>query len=226
MEDPNPFPYSYQQSYAMTAKPKRRWPWIVGGIGLGCLGIFLLGALVIGAGVWMELSAKESSLAAAEREMLLDAEAVAAWLDYTPDPSKEKAVRKTYFDKSFALEYEYDDTATEDGIYINYSLHYERKKSDAVALYMPMWESTRLGLKIGGTADFMIEEHNELLRWGERSRFGIVYNGTAPVGNVFVAQAESRVVYLLLSGVYFEEAEAISELVSPYLEQVDQLSAR
>ena len=75
-----------------------------------------------------------------------------------------------------------------------------------------------------GDTEVSVEERSELFQWGAFSRFGVLTTDGVPFGNVFLARRGSLVVYLLLAGVYFDEGQSVSELLTPYLEKLDRLS--
>ncbi|MEM9593262.1 MAG: hypothetical protein AAGD06_03325 [Acidobacteriota bacterium] len=207
-------PYAYQQPVAAVRKKGKAWPWILG-IGLGCGAVVGLVAVLVGLGVLFELSADEVPLSADERGLLLDAEALARDTpDLGVDVANERAYKKQYFDKSYALEYEYEDSS----LYLNYSINWEPKRSDAMAVYLPMWDSTRVGLQIGGGGELAVAERNDLFSWGDTSRFGILQANGEPYGNLFVARWKHDVVYLVLTGLYYDDTESLEALLGPYLD--------
>ena len=60
-----------------------------------------------------------------------------------------------------------------------------------------------------------------LFAWGDESRYGQLQAAGQPFGNIFVARKGNRVVYCVFSGVYFDDAEAIAELLTPALDRLD-----
>jgi hypothetical protein len=64
-------------------------------------------------------------------------------------------------------------------------------------------------------------ERNDLFRWGDRSRFGIVKSDGLPRGNLFVARKDRFVFHLVVVGVYFEDSEAFADLVMPALLHIE-----
>jgi hypothetical protein len=93
--------------------------------------------------------------------------------------------------------------------------------SDAKTTYVSLWGGTKVAFYVFGEVQVDLQEKNELFRWGDESRFGLLLADGRPFGNVFVAKKEKRVVYLLVSGIYFDDTESFSAFLSPYLERLD-----
>lgn len=88
-----------------------------------------------------------------------------------------------YLDQNCEVSYEYDPTDA--AIYISSSLSVERKLSDAVAGYLPLWTTTTAGFKFAGAQDVTIESLENFFEWGDQS---VQYNherrftGLTPAG--------------------------------------------
>lgn len=179
--------------------------------------IAVLLALNIGFGVLMVMMADEEPATAAERALMIDVSIVEDALAFEADPSKEKATRLKYFDGSLELDYTYDDPR-DDAPFLTHVISYERKSSDAVATYATQWGSAKLMLAATGE-DVEIVEPADGYKWGEQSSFGVITAAGNPFGNVFVARKGKMVVYVVLSGVYYDDAEVFREVFEPYLEK-------
>ncbi|MEQ9504390.1 MAG: hypothetical protein RIT81_46465 [Deltaproteobacteria bacterium] len=179
--------------------------------------IAVLIVLNIGFGVLMVMMADEQPATAAERELLIDVSLVEEALDFEADPTKASAKRLKYFDGSLELDYTYDDPR-ETAPFLTHVISYERKSSDALATYGTQWGSAKLMLAATGE-DISIVEPADGYRWGEQSSFGIITAGGDPVGNVFVARKGKMVVYIIFSGVFYDDAEAFESTIEPYLEK-------
>jgi len=140
----------------------------------------------------------------------------------TRQGGQEKTRTKTrYLDGSVGIDYEYHDLEDPSAPYLSYSLNLERSVSDATLVYMPMWAATSVGLDFGDSADVSIQERNDLFRWGDASRFGLIESDGGAFGNLFVARKDKTVVFCAFSGVYFTDAESIRQLLSPVLARLD-----
>lgn len=220
IETPSPDPHSYQPSIAASPRKSRTGLKVLLILGLGVGGVIGLVVLLFAAGVVFEMMGEETELSAVERELLLDIETLSGWLEYTPDPTLAKTYKKTYFDGSYELDYEYQDQWDDGAIYMNYKVNWEPKASDAVAIYLPSWQSARFGLKIGGGTGLGLEERNELFQWGEASRFGLITAGNDYVGNVFVGRSDHHVVSFFLSGFYVGDTETADGILTPFLQKL------
>lgn len=180
--------------------------------------IAVLIVLNIGFGVLMVMMADEQPATAAERELLIDVSMVKDALEFfEPDPTKASAKRLKYFDGSLELDYTYDDPRGS-APFLTHVISYERKSSDALATYGTQWGSAKLMLAASGE-DIDIVEPADGYHWGEQSSFGIITAGGDPVGNVFVARKGKMVVYIIFSGVFFDDAETFASTIEPYLEK-------
>ena len=143
---------------------------------------------------------------------------------YTPDLAGERMTKTRYFDDSYEIEYVYDLPDDEEAPYLTYSLTFEGTEADARGTYTSIWGGTNVAFMMLGDTEVSVDERSELFRWGDFSRFGVLTTDGVPFGNVFLARRGSMVVYLLLAGVYFDEGESVSELLTPYLEKLDRSS--
>ncbi len=201
---------------APAAKPKHNRGKIVAGI---IAGLFLLVALNVGVSVLMAGLADEEPATEAERALLLDVAALTDGMDFEPDPAMEVAKRIEYLDGSYELDYTYDDPR-EEAPYVTYVLSHERKAADAVATYATQWGAAKLMLKASPESLELVEKEGTF-GWGEQSSFGIMHSENGPVGNVFVARKRKLVVYVVISGLYYDDLETFADLVVPYLERAE-----
>ena len=197
----------------------RPWLWILILIPIGI--VAALGA-VIGLGALFNLTATNVALADGERELVVDISYLTGWMDgYTPSPSGETLQKTRFIDDSFEIEYVYDLPEDDEAPYLSYSVTFEPSVSDAKTTYVSLWGGTKVAFYVFGEVQVDVQEKNELFRWGDESRFGLLLADGRPFGNVFVAKKEKRVVYLLVSGIYFDDTESFSAFLSPYLERLD-----
>lgn len=215
-------PRSYQPSYAAAARRRRRWPWVVGIVVAGCVGLIAVAALLV-SGALDDIISKEVPLTADERDLMLDADEIAEWVEgFSPDPAKEKVSKRVYYDGSRAIEYQYEHEWEDGVLYLYHSIFWERSLKDAKTVYTPMWGSAQVGVKLGGGSAATIEEQHGFFDWGDVSRFGILKAEAGPFGNLFVARSGQAVVYLFVSGIYFDDPETFAELLTPYLEMMQE----
>ncbi len=200
----------------------RPWLWILILIPLGLLAAL---AAVIGLGALFNLSGTSVALAAGERELVVDIAHLGGWMEgYTPDPAGETLEKTRYIDDSYEIEYVYDLPENDEAPYLSYTVTFEPSASDASTTYVSLWGGTKVAFYVFGEVQVEVQEKNELFRWGDESRFGLLLAEGRPFGNVFVAKKGKRVVYLLVSGIYFDDSESFSGFLTPYLERLDAFS--
>jgi hypothetical protein len=197
----------------------RPWLWI---LLLVPVGLFASVAAIVGLGALFNLTGTNVALAAGERELVVDISHLTGWMNgYTPDPSGETLQKTRYIDDSFEIEYVYDLPEDDEAPYLSHSVTFEPSESDASTTYVSLWGGTKVAFYVFGEVQVEVKEKNELFSWGDESRFGLLLADGQPFGNVFVARKGKRVVYLLVSGIYFDEAESFSGFLSPYLEKLE-----
>ena len=203
---------------ALPSRP-RPWLWILILIPVGLVAAV---AAVVGLGALFNLTGTNVALAAGERELVVDISHLKGWMEgYTPDPSGETLQKTRYIDDSFEIEYVYDLPQDDEAPYLSYSVTFEPSPSDANTTYVSLWGGTKVAFYVFGEVQVEVQEKNELFRWGDESRFGLLLADGRPFGNVFVAKKGKRVVYLLVSGIYFDDSESFSGFLTPYLEKLD-----
>ena len=209
--------------YGPTPPRKRsKLPWIL--LLVIPLSMVAVIVFVVGIGALYVLTATEEEVTAEDRQLVVDIQALASSLeDFVPDPSNETITKQRYLDRSYDIEYEYDDPDDDYEPYLYCCVTVERKHSDAVTSYVTAWQASKLGLRWGADAEVDIVERNDLFRWGDQSRFAIVMVDGEPGGNLFFARKGKVVVGVVLGGVYFDEAEGFSEFVSPALSNIENL---
>ena len=206
-----------------TAPKKRRaWLWLAVLTPLAAVGTV---ALLLALSVLFKASGETLEPTREERALLLDIWHLSSWMaGYTPDLSGERMTKTRYFDDSYEIEYVYDLPDDQAAPYLTYSLTFEGTEADARGTYTSIWGGTKVAFMMLGDTEVSVDERSELFQWGDFSRFGVLTTDGIPFGNVFLARRGSLVVYLLLAGVYFDEGQSISELLTPYLEKLDRLS--
>lgn len=196
-------------------KKSRKTLYLVLGLGIGIPLALIM--FVVAMGLLFEFTSSSEPVGASDRAMLLDAEAVAEWIDdYEVQPGIETVTKTRYIDGSYELDYEYEDDRDDDYLYVTSNVSIERKVSDA----MTVFTSLELGVKIGA-GDIEFDKRPDLLKWGDATSCSILREGGTPFGNLVLARKGKRVYMIMISGVYFDEADALQELVVPYLERLD-----
>ena len=190
---------------------------------LGLAGAALLGLLLlVGGGVLFMVTAQDEALSADDEAALLTVSVLAEWMeDYSPDLSKETLSKTRYLDRSYDVDYEFDDAGNDVAPYLMCSVTVEPKRSGALISYKAM--QTGLNIGFGSQAGASQVERNDLFRWGDRSRFCILAADGSPVGNSFTAVKGKRVFLVTFSGVFFDDPVAIRDLLVPHLDALERL---
>jgi hypothetical protein len=199
-----------------STKPKA-WIWLAVLMPVAAIGTV---ALLLGLGLVFNASGRSEPLSEQERALLLDIDHLARWMDgYLPDAGGGSAVKTRFLDDSYGIEYVYDVPGEDDAPYLVYSITFEGSESEATATYLSRLGGTEIGFFVGeGNTD--VKESNELFRWGDQSTFALLMAQGRPSGNVFVARSGTRVVYLMIAGLYFDDAQSIEQLLLPYLDEL------
>jgi hypothetical protein len=178
-----------------------------------------------GLGVLFNATGTEEALAPGERELVLDIGHLTAWMEgYSPNLASESVKKTRYIDRSYEIQYTYEVPDDDSAPYLSYLLNFEPTETDANSTYFSLWGGSKVAFYAFGAVKVDVDEKDDLFRWGDESRFGILRAEGRPFGNVFIARKGKTVVYLLLTGVYFADSESVSALLTPYLEKLDSLS--
>ena len=192
------------------------------------LGLFLsfggVVVLIVGGGAFFLLTAKDVPVTTADREAVLDITDVALWIDdFSPDSSKESLKKTKYIDKSYDIEYEYDDSLNDDAPYLMCSITVEPSISDARISYT----AVKAGFSLGFSGEPGVKRvaRNDLFRWGDDSEFSLLKASGLSFGNVFVGRKGKRVYMITVSGIYFDESAEIRDLLGEKLRALERLPA-
>jgi len=148
--------------------------------------------LFVGGGALFMLTAKDVPVTVANKEAVLDIADVALWLDgFSPDSSKESLKKTKYLDKSYEIEYVYDDSLNADAPYLVCSTTLEPSFSDARISYSAM--KAGFGLGFSGEPGVKRVPRNDLFRWGDKSEFSLLEADGLSFGNFFVGRKGKRV---------------------------------
>jgi hypothetical protein len=179
------------------------------GVGAVFVALFLLGAAGCGS---------EEPLSEADKNLFLRAADLASYgYQYKNADSYETFSKTRQFDGSYQLTYEFQ---TPDGerrpLFIYATVSVARNASDAALAE----GAEKIGMLIGLRANGVEEREVRLPPADERSRLRVLVKGGKPIGNVFTARDGRKTYMLVLSGVYFEDAEDWNKLVEPKLQQL------
>jgi hypothetical protein len=191
-------------------------------VGLGVMGIVGLIVLIGAAGAFFVLSSKTEEATDADRELIVNAREVSEQTGglYEIDSDFESLEKTRYIDKTADVEYEYEDASEDAPLYIHCSVHEESSRQDAKGVYLTMQASVLAGLHLAAEGVEQVER-NDLFRWGDDSKCGLLVSGGFNVGNYFFARQGNKVYCLLISGVCLEDRASLQRLLLPKLQRLE-----
>jgi hypothetical protein len=165
----------------------------------------------------------EVPVAAADRDVVITAERLAEFAPgLEPDPNRGNLRKVRHLDGSRDLTYEYEsEEGAKSPLYVNNEIGVERTAQDAQYAYGGLGIGTNLSFRLGGEGNMRQVERNDLWRWGDNSKCALLMKGDKKVGNLFMACKGRRYFSLMIVGVYFEDGQAIQELLGPMLQRLD-----
>lgn len=204
---PPPIP---QHASEEAAPPKKKRSALK--ITLIVLGVLVGGILLLlGIGLlflWLE---KELPVEESDRQVVVTAALLGAWIeDFEVEPDAESIRKVKNIDGSYELRYEYDGPSL--SIYCFVGM--EKSLTDAKTVYAIERKAEEISL---GLMDLDLGERNDLLRFGDDSKAGVLtYEGELN-GNFFSCRAGTRIYTVWWSGVGFEDSTSFRELIEPVL---------
>ena len=190
-------------------------------LGVGFLGIVGLIVLIAGAGALYVWSSKTEELTDGDRQLVVTADKLADHgFQFEFDPAGEKIEKTRYVDKTAEIEYEYEHPDENTPLYINCSVHQESDAKEARTLYATLQVSVLAGMRLAG-GGVEQTERNDLLKWGDDSRCGLLVNQGFNVGNYFFARKGNKIYCLLIAGDCIDNSEELRALLLPHLERLE-----
>jgi hypothetical protein len=165
----------------------------------------------------------DEPVTATDRGMVITAERLADFApNLQPDSSRGNLRKARHLDGSRELTYEYESAeGAAKTLFVNHQIGVEGSAQDAQYAYGGLGIGTNIGFRLGGAGEMRQVERNDLWRWGDDSKCALLMNGDAKVGNLFMARKGRRYFSLMIVGVYFEDPQAIQELLGPMLQRLD-----
>ena len=171
----------------------------------------LLLACLAGCGIEEPLSEADKSL------FLRPADLVRYGFQYDDPASYEKFSKSRQIDGAYQLKYEFKPDGSEPRrVFIYASVSVAQSESDAALNESAEAVGMVIGLKASG-----VEERELRLKSGnDQSKLRLLVKGDKPLGNIFTVRDGRNTYLLMVTGLYFDDAEDWKKLVAPKLEQL------
>jgi hypothetical protein len=163
---------------------------------------------------------ESASLTEKDKAAVLQIEDLALWIEgFIPDPTKESLVKTKEFDNSYDIEYTYEDEEGDTPLYLYHSVSVQPTSSDAMIVHKAVDFGTWIG-----SGETKLVTRNDLFSWGDESEFCLWQTESGDIfGNYFTGRKGKKVVLIAISGIYFDEPDAINELLKKAFEAVERL---
>jgi hypothetical protein len=163
---------------------------------------------------------ESANLTEQDKAAVLQIEDLAVWIEgFIPDPTKGSLVKTKEFDKSYDIDYTYEDQEGDTPLYLYHSVSVQPSSSDAMIVHKAMDFGTWIG-----SDETNLVTRNDLFSWGVESEFCLWQTESGDTfGNYFTGRKGKRVVMIAISGVYFDKPDALHELLDEKLEAVERL---
>ena len=130
------------------------------------------------------------------------------------------AEREELLDGSATLTAEYQSTAPPFYVVSQVALEPSERAAKLT------WQSHAIGGFMGLAVDsknVVLEKRDDWFAWGDESKSQLLTIDGKPVGHFFVIRKGKRVFMAIFTGVYFDDAQALSALLKPKLEAMERL---
>jgi len=177
--------------------------------GMGAALAALLLACLAGCGTEEPLSDVDKSL------FLRPADLVRYGFQYDDPGSYEKFSKSRQIDGAYQLKYEFKpDKSEQRRVFIYASISVAQNESDAALNENAEAVGMIIGLKASG-----VEERELRMKSGnDQGKLRLLVKGDKPLGNIFTARDGRKTYFLVMTGLYFDDAEDWKKLVAPKLE--------
>lgn len=161
----------------------------------------------------------------ADRRLVVTAERMQQHGGPEPNPDYERLTVQRMFGTA-AIQYEYqipNSVETEERIYIQSAVNVAMTRTEAMQQHALGVVAMRAGMAAN---DLKVQPAPQLLTFGDQKYAALLMKGDRPIGNLLVVR-DGRIVHtLIVSGLYFEEPEAIAELLKPPIDEARKQFSR
>jgi len=160
----------------------------------------------------------EEPLSEADKSLFLrPADLVRYGFQYENADSYETFSKTRQLDGTYQIRYEFQPAKSERRrVFIHANVSVARNASDAALSEGAEQIGMLIGLKASG-----VEEHEVRMRPGDdQGKLRVLVKGGKPLGNVFTARDGRKTYFLVMTGLYFDDAEDWRKLFEPKLQQL------
>jgi predicted Zn finger-like uncharacterized protein len=124
---------------------------------------------------------------------------------------------------SYELTYRHGTpTEAKEELYVGCLVDVSPREADAQVMFIRASAELSLGTDWEGISEPKKVPNDKVFRWGDESKFVILRQGNADVGNIFVARKGRRVIKVVLVGVSFRDGAGFSVLLTPVLQRFEK----
>jgi len=158
----------------------------------------------------------EEPLSEADKSLFLRPADLARYGFQYDDPANyEKFSKSRQIDGAYQLKYEFQpDKSERRRVFIYASVSVARSDSDAALNEGAEAVGMIIGLKASGV------EEREMKSGSDGSKLRLLVKGDKPLGNIFTMREGRKTYFLVMTGLYFDDAEDWKKLFAPKLEQL------
>jgi hypothetical protein len=172
----------------------------------------LLLACLAGCGIEEPLSEADKSL------FLRPTDLVRYGFQYDDPESYEKFSKSRQIDGAYQLKYEFQPGKSERRrVFIYASVSVAKNESDAALNESAEAVGMLIGLKASGVEDREVQMKTSS---NEQSKLRLLVKGDKPLGNIFTTRDGRKTYFIVVTGLYFDDAEDWKKLFAPKLEQL------
>ena len=168
---------------------------------------------------WLAGCGTEEPLSEADKSLFLrPTDLVRYGFQYEDPASYEKFSKSRQLDGAYQLKYEFQPGKTERRrVFIYASVSVARNESDAALNESAEAVGMLIGLKASGVEDREVQMKTSS---NEQSKLRLLVKGDKPLGNIFTTRDGRKTYFIVVTGLYFDDAEDWKKLFAPKLEQL------
>jgi hypothetical protein len=168
----------------------------------------------------MSCSCSTRPISEAEKDLLLQVKDLSQFNVTIGNLQTAETFKYTYYGAGeWEVKYMYDSPNTPDitPLYLVSRVEFEKSDNEAISTFNQGILAYKGGGMIGG---LRIVRSLKLFQWGDQSYSAYLEKNDTRVGNLIVVRKGNKIFSLILSGLYFDNAEYVKQLLIPKLEKM------